>query len=386
MLLKEIAFSVESAVADVIARGQWQRYDGPNLQALETQLAKRVAQREVQLTCSGTAALEIVLRAVGIGAGDEVLLSSYDYPGNFWAIERVGARPALVDTVARSWRIDIESLNRAYQPTCKALIASHLHGELQKVDELREWCDHHGVLLVEDVCQALGASWNGARVGSFGHAAILSFGGGKLLSCGRGGAWATSDESIAVKARVASGAGSGPYALSELQAATVIAQLPWLDEINSRCRDFFKALDHQLIAKDCGWMFVPRCDLDSTAFYQCGWLLEESYSDEDRQKLLSALHQSSPSPIADGPVEDAASIRSDASSVRHGDMRELPFGVGFPGFHRRSGRRCRVPQSLPNATAAANRTLALHHRVVLQQQWSPEELANWISACIDSIQ
>lgn len=386
MLLKEIAFSVESAVADVIARGHWQRYDGPNLQALEAQLAQQVARREVQLTCSGTAALEIVLRAVGIGAGDEVLLCSYDYPGNFWAIERVGARPALVDTTARSCRIDIESLDKAYQPTCKALIASHLHGELQKVGELKDWCDRHGVLLLEDVCQALGAKWNGSPVGSFGDAAILSFGGGKLLSCGRGGAWATSDESIAVKARVASGAGSGPYALSELQAATVLAQLPWLDEINSRCRDFFRALDHQLKANSCDWVFVPRGDLDSAAFYQCGWQLEESYSEKDRQKLLSALHQSSPSPIADVPVADAASIHFDASSVGHGNIRELPFGVGFPGFHRRSARRCRVPQSLANATAAAYRTLALHHRVVLQQQWSPGELANWICTCIDSIQ
>jgi len=362
MLVKEIASSVQEAVADVIACGHWQHYNGPNTKSLAAQMAGRVGQRQVQLTSSGTAALEIVLRAAGIGAGDEVLLSCYDYPGNFWAIERVGARPVLVDTAADSWRIDRESLEMAYQPSCKALIASHLHGELQKVDELRAWCDHRKLLLLEDVCQSLGAYWQGSPVGSYGHAAILSFGGGKLLSCGRGGAWATSDETLAIKARVAGGAGSGPYALSEIQATTVLAQLPWLDEINSSCRDFFEALDRQLKVDKCDWTFVPQSALDSTAFYQCGWQLNERVTNEDRQMLLTALHRT--------PHENEDAIL------------ELPFGVGFPGFHRRSSRRCRISQSLSQATAAANRTLVLHHRAVLRQQWTPEQLANWITSCI----
>jgi perosamine synthetase len=362
MLLKEIASSIEEAVVKAIAGGHWQRYEGPNIRCLETQLANRLEQREVQLTCSGTAALEIVLRAASVGNADEVLISSYDYPGNFWAIERVGARPVLVDTEARSWRIDLKSLDRAFQPACKALIASHLHGELQRVDELRDWCQHRKVLLIEDACQALGARWRGSPVGSYGHVAILSFGGGKLLSCGRGGAWATSDESLAIKARVASGAGSGPYALSELQAATVLAQLPWLDDINRSCRDYFRAVDRQLKVEGCDWTFVPLKDLDCTAFYQCGWQLSELYAEEDRHKLVTALQL--------GP------------QITEATARELPFGVGFPGFHRRSARRCRIPSLPSHAAAAAICTLVVHHRVVLQQQWSPDELANWITACI----
>jgi dTDP-4-amino-4,6-dideoxygalactose transaminase len=320
----------------------------------------------VQLTCSGTAALEIVLRALGIGAGDEVLISCYDYPGNFWAIERVGARPVLVDTSADSWRIDFESLERGFLPSCKALIVSHLHGELQKVDELRAWCEQRAVFLVEDICQSLGASWRGAPIGSFGHAAIMSFGGGKLLSCGRGGAWATSDETLAIKGRVASGAGSGPYALSELQAASVLAQLVWLDEINSRCRTFFKALDEQLKISSYDWAFVPRTNLNTTAFYQCGWQLNEAFAGADRQELLIAL--------------------TSTKHFKDDTVAELPFGPGFPGFHRRSTRRCRKSGSLMHANAASNRTLVLHHRVVLQEQWTTERLANWILLCVDGNQ
>ncbi|MDX1927668.1 MAG: aminotransferase class V-fold PLP-dependent enzyme [Pirellulaceae bacterium] len=362
MLVKEIAESVQAAATKVIASGDWQRYEGQNSQRLESDVANRVGQREIQLTCSGTAALEIALRAAGIGVGDEVLISGYDYPGNFWAIERVGARPVLVDTAPSSWRIDLASLKQAFQPSCKALIASHLHGELQKIDELKEWCEHHKILLIEDACQALGASFRGSPIGSYGHFAILSFGGGKLLSCGRGGAWATSDETLAIKARVASGAGSGPYAMSELQAAIVQAQFPWLDTINARCREFFAALDRQLNIEGCEWTFVPENDLGSTAFYQCGWQINEQCIEEERGALLKALRS--------------------ISHHNEPQERELPFGVGFPGFHRRSTRRCRISDSLSHAAAAANCTLVLHHRVVLQQRWDPQELAKWITTCI----
>ncbi len=366
MLVREIAGSVQAAVADAMVCGHWQHYDGPSGKSLVAQIADRIGQSYVQLTCSGTAALEIILRAAGIGPGDEVLLSSYDYPGNFWAIERVGARPVLVDTLVDSWRIDFESLESAFQPSCKALVVSHLHGELQRVDELKAWCDQRKVLLLEDVCQSLGAHWQGSPVGSYGDAAIMSFGGGKLLSCGRGGAWATSDEKLAIKARVAAGAGSGPYALSELQAVTVLAQLPWLDEINALCRTFFEALDQQLKVNRCDWNFIPKSTIDSTAFYQCGWQLAKKVTDEDRQRLLVALQRTPPDHIAADPV--------------------LPLGAGFPGFHRRSVRRCRVAGSLSNAIAASNRTIVLHHRAVLDQQWTIEQLANWITSCAAEIQ
>ncbi len=365
MLVMDIACSVREAVAGVMSGGHWQHYEGPYTNQLELRLAGRINHSHVQLTSSGTAALEVVLRAANIGVGDEVLLSGYDYPGNFWAIERVGARAALVDTLADSWRIDLASLERTVQPTCKALIASHLHGELQKVDELRAWCDQRSILLIEDVCQSIGANWNGLPAGNYGHAAILSFGGGKLLSCGRGGAWATSDETLAIRARVASGAGSGPYALSQLQAAIVLAQLPWLDEINLCCRAFFKSLDDHLKAAKCDWAFVPSSSLDSTAFYQCGWRVKEKRIGEDRQKLLEALYSRQP---ANGDTD-----------------LELPMGVGFPGFHRRSPRRCRISRPLIHATAAANTTLVLHHRTALQQQWTSERLAQWIASCIDKV-
>jgi len=365
--------AVQAAIENTIRCGDWNRYEGKNSQSLALLLAERVEQPFVQLTSSGTAALEIILRAAGLGAADEVILSSYDYPGNFWAIERAGARPVLIDTEPSSWRVNQQSLNEVFQPSCKALVVSHLHGQLQHMSQLLDWCNARKILLIEDACQALGASFQSKPVGSYGHAAIFSFGGGKLLSCGRGGAWATSNEALAVKARVAAGAGSGPYAISELQAAATHAQWPWLDAINARCRAFFRELDLALQATYQTWHFLAGDCLQHTAFYQCGWLLP-SMAEQQRHAFIAALRGL---PLAGN---DSQTIHERIEKL------PLPFGVGFPGFHRRSRKRCRTDTSLANAIDSAERTLVLHHSVVLQQQWSASEIVSWIKKHSDATQ
>ncbi len=372
MILNDMIRAVHAATENAIRGGDWNRYEGKNSQALAWLLAERVEQPFVQLTSSGTAALEIILRAAGVGASDEVMLSSYDYPGNFWAIERAGARPVLLDTEPSSWRVSQQSLNEVFEPACKALVISHLHGQLQHIDQLLDWCNARNVLLIEDVCQALGASWLSKPVGSYGHAAIFSFGGGKLLSCGRGGAWATSNEALAIKARVAAGAGSGPYTISELQAAATRAQWPWLDAINESCRAYFRDLNLALDANNQAWRFAAGDCLKDTAFYQCGWIMQP-ISELERQTFVSALREL---PLAENEPQ---------THHQPNEQVPLPFGSGFPGFHRRSRKRCRIDTSLANATESSERTLVLHHGIVLQQKWQACEIATWIKRQLDAI-
>ncbi len=131
MLKQLISRAIEEAVQRSLSEGGWRAYVGPFTEQLVEKLQTLFDRPHVLLTSSGTSALEIVLRAASIGPGDEVLLSAYDYPGNFWAIERVGARPVLVDVQQGSWSLDETSLMNAYGPQCKAIIASHLHGEIQ---------------------------------------------------------------------------------------------------------------------------------------------------------------------------------------------------------------------------------------------------------------
>ncbi len=367
-MLQAMLNDVQAATESAIRCGDWNRYEGRNSKKLELLLAEKADQPFVQLTSSGTAALEILLRAAGLNSDGEVMISSYDYPGNFWAIERVGARPVLVDTEPSSWRVNQQSLDEVFRPACKALVVSHLHGQLQKMDQLLEWCNARNVLLIEDACQAIGATWLGRPVGSYGHAAMFSFGGGKLLSCGRGGAWATADETLATRARVAGGAGSGPYLISELQAAVVCAQWDWLNAINANSRDYFHQLEINFNSSSEGWQFASRDSLPHTAYYQCGWITASS--DPHRQELLSALRRIPPA--GDAPA-----------------LQQIPFGVGFPGFHRRSRKRCRIDTTLSNAINSADKTLVLHHSIALQQsdsanaQWAPSEVASWIKKNIE---
>ena len=338
MLKDQISDAVRAAVIQVLADDGFRRYTGSQCERLSEELAQRFSASDVLLCSSGTAALEVALRAAGVGPGDEVLMSAYDYPGNFWAIERVGAKPLLIDIEPNGWRITADQLTQAWDdspaPALKAMVVSHLHGQLQDIRALRTWCERRGLILIEDACQAVGASLDGKAVGSLSHASILSFGGGKVLSSGRGGALLTSNTIFAQRARVCAGAGSGPYALSELQAATVVAQLPWLNAITEHCRQFFTQLASSL--QDHSSISCPYAnDLPNTSFYQGGLLSD--YQSATIEVLAAA---------------------------------GFPAGVGFAGFHRRSTRRCRCWQPLQNTASVVARTITIHYSAALDSNLS----------------
>ncbi len=363
MLVDEILQSVRQAVDEALTSDRYRVYQGQSCDQLESLLCQRFSASQTLLTSSGSAGLELALRAAGVGPGDEVLLSAYDYPGNFWAIERTGARPVLLDVEEQGWRIDQEALlsgdgNDASR-TIKALVVSHLHGQLQPVSQLRSWCDQRGIVMIEDACQAVGATIAGQSVASFGHASIVSFGGGKVLSCGRGGAVLTSDPQLAQRARIAAGAGSGPYTMSELQAAVVVAQLAWLDRINAECRDYFTQVALAVEAsagmsngESASDVVCPYTSIDNEpeqkAFYQAGFLLRR---DRDGQ-LAQAVGELSAAGVA--------------------------AGVGFAGFHRRSTRRCRAWTPLLHTAVAAANTLTIHHRQALNLRFTPLQLSELI--------
>lgn len=355
MLLKQIDAAVESALAGFFASGAFRRYTDKYSGQLTAQLAERFSVSEVLLTSSGTAAVELALRAAGVGSGAEVLISAYDYPGNFWAIERVGALPVLMDIERGGWKIEpsaVTAMGKARPGAVKAMIVSHLHGQLQDLVALRSICDSLGVFLVEDACQAMGASMDGKPVGSLGHASVLSFGGSKIISAGRGGALLMSDPALAQHARIAAGAGSGASTMSEMQSAVALAQLTWLEPIVEACRCYFMTVT-QCMQNSAGVELPFAAYLADTSFYQAGFLCRDSAA---QVKLLGALRDLG-----------------------------VPAGDGFPGFHRRSRRRCRPLQPLVQVADSAVRTLTIHHSVALQNQISAEQLAATIIDQLDKI-
>src|SRR5439155_19329589 len=127
-------------------------------------------------------AVELALRALNVGPGDEVILAGYDYLGNFLSVHAVGARPVLVDVQADNWNLDPAALEAAISPNTRAIIASHLHGGVVPMREAMDFAVAHQLKVIEDAAQMPGAVIQGRTAGTQGDAGILSFGGSKLLT------------------------------------------------------------------------------------------------------------------------------------------------------------------------------------------------------------
>lgn len=343
---------VRAALDAAYASGDWGRYHGRYCRQLAAALEEYHAAEHVTLCCSGTIAVELALRGLRIGPGDEVLLAGYDFAGNFRAVEAVGARPALVDIDPRRWCLDVERLANATSDRTRAVIASHLHGGLAPMRRLMAIAAERGIAVVEDACQSSGAIVDGRRAGTCGDVGVLSFGGSKLLTAGRGGAIITRSNEVHQRIKVFAERGNDAYALSELQAAVLLPQLARLDERNAIRRANAMRLIEQLAD-------VPRLapvavaePPDEPAFYKLAWLVAAA-DDENtaavRERFLAAVQ-------AEGLAIDA----------------------GFRGFATRSERRCRHASALDHSRRAAAATVVLHHPILLE----PPSMMDAVAAAI----
>lgn len=316
--------------------GSWGRYEGPHGEALAATLSEMFAAPYVVLCCSGTIAVELALRALKVGAGDEVLLAAYDFPGNFRAIEAVGAIPVLVDVDPRNWNLDPSQLQQAAGPRTRAAIVSHLHGGLVPMHALRSWADERGVAIVEDACQAPGARIEGRPAGAWGHASVLSFGGSKLLTAGRGGAVLLRDAATYQRAKIWVHRGNHAIPLSELQAAVLLPQMRRLHERTLQRAAAVARFWRGLAGVPGVQPLVNWAAESLPAYYKVGMqFVPEAVHEADRQALLNLTQ-----PLG------------------------LPLDTGFRGFAVR-GRRARFAGPLTEARLAAARMLVLHHPLLL---------------------
>jgi dTDP-4-amino-4,6-dideoxygalactose transaminase len=216
---------------------------GENVQALEKEFAQFCGARHGIGVSDGTAALHIILRAMGIGPGDEVITVSHTFIATAEAIVLAGARPVFVDIDPATYHMDIAQVESKITSHTKAILPVHLYGQTADVDPLLELASRYGLKVIEDACQAHGAEYHGRRAGSLGDAAAFSFYFSKNLGAyGEGGFIATNDGDLAQKARMIRDHGSERRyyhdtvgfngRLDEIQAAVLRAKLPHLDEWN----------------------------------------------------------------------------------------------------------------------------------------------------------
>jgi perosamine synthetase len=349
----EVRAAMEAAFAD----GTWGRYEGPHGEQLAARLGEMHGLPYALPCSSGTFAVELALRGLRVGNGDDVLLAGYDFPGNFRAVEAVGARPVLVDLAPGRWHADVDSLREAVTPAARAVIVSHLHGTLAPMGAIRALAAERGLAVVEDACQVSGAIVEGRPAGSAGDAGVMSFGGSKLLTAGRGGAILTARQDVHQRAKVYCERANNAFPLSELQAAVLLPQLAKLEERNATRLANARRLVAAL--RDVPALAAPADQATGSrpAFYKLGWFyLPEHCGGAPRETFLAAVR-------AEGVALDA----------------------GFRGFVLRPASRARKDQPLENSRRAADATVLLHHPVLLENAATVDRVAGAVRKVVAAL-
>ncbi|MCA1810139.1 MAG: DegT/DnrJ/EryC1/StrS family aminotransferase [Lentisphaerae bacterium] len=237
MQYHSIKDEIDAAVQQVIESQYF--IMGPEVESFEKAVAAYSACRHAIGVTSGSDALIIALMALGVGPGDEVILPSYTFFATAGSVARLGARPVFVDVDPKTFNIDPARMQAALTTQTKAIIPVHLYGQCCDMDSIMSIAQKHGLPVIEDAAQAIGAEYNGRPAGSMGLAGCFSFFPSKNLGgFGDGGMVVTNDDDLAEKMRVLRAHGSqtkyyhkivgGNFRLDALQAAVLNVKLKHL--------------------------------------------------------------------------------------------------------------------------------------------------------------
>lgn len=230
---------------------------GPQIDAFESEMAEVVGVRHAVALTSGTAALHLALQLVGVGSGDEVLVSTLTFAASANPVVYLGGRPVFIDSERTSWNMDPTLLAETLRAKAhigrlpKAVVLVHLYGQSADMQSICEVCERYGVALVEDAAEALGTTHQGRAAGSLGKVGIFSFNGNKIITTSGGGMLVTQDAVLAAQARKLATQAREPtphyehteigynYRLSNLLAGIGRGQLRVLEKrVQARRRNF----------------------------------------------------------------------------------------------------------------------------------------------------
>ncbi len=251
----QLKVEIDEAIARVFAKSSFVL--GPEVEQFETEFARYCGANHCVALHSGTAALHLALLAMGVGPGDEVITAANSFIATAEAIAFCGATPRLVDARLDTANIDVSQIENAINERTKAIIPVHLYGQPAEMDTIKEIADRHGIKILEDACQAHGATVDGTRVGTIGEAAAFSFYPGKNLgAAGDGGAIVTNDEQLAEHVRLLRNHGSEQkyhhlvlghnFRLDSIQSAILSVKLKHLDSWNQKRREIASGYTKEL--------------------------------------------------------------------------------------------------------------------------------------------
>jgi dTDP-4-amino-4,6-dideoxygalactose transaminase len=241
---------------------------GPKVERFERMLEDYVGAEHVRCVSSCTAGMILSLRALGVGPGDEVLVPSMTFVASANAVEQVGARPVLVDSVEETGLMDLDAAEAAIGPRTRAIMVVHLAGRPVDIDRVASLAERHELHVIEDAAHALGAEWRGRRIGAHGNVTCFSFYATKNVTTAEGGAVATPDRALAdeIERLALHGLSSGAWRrysdtgyrhyvvtepgtksnLTDLHASLGIHQLPRLERWIERRAELWERYDDLL--------------------------------------------------------------------------------------------------------------------------------------------
>jgi len=295
----DITQAEKDAVCEVLGSGSLSL--GPKVSAFEEAVARYVGVKHAIACSSGTTGLHLLIRALGVGAGHEVITTPFSFVASSNCALFEKATPVFVDIDPDSWNIDISKIEAAVTPRTRALIPVDVFGVTPDMDAVNAIAKKHGLRVIEDSCEALGAKYKGRMAGSLGDAGVFGFYPNKQITTGEGGMIVTNDDDIDRLCRSMRNQGRDTgmgwlsherlgynYRLSDVNCAIGLAQMKRIDEIlgkRDRVAGWYRArlenesrISTQRISPDCriSWfVFVIK--------------LADRYSEEDRGRIIQSL-------------------------------------------------------------------------------------------------
>ena len=222
----------------------WMSTVGKNIDESEKDICKKVGCRYAVALSAGTAALHMAVKLAGVKPGDRVFCSDMTFDATVNPVVYEGGVPVFIDTEYDTWNMDPAALEKAFElyPEVRTVVVAHLYGTPGKIDEIKEICERHGAVIIEDAAESLGASYKGVQTGTFGTYNAISFNGNKIITGSAGGMLLTDDEEAANKVRKWSTQAreNAPwyqheelgynYRMSNVIAGVVRGQIPHLEE------------------------------------------------------------------------------------------------------------------------------------------------------------
>jgi dTDP-4-amino-4,6-dideoxygalactose transaminase len=295
----------EQFVADAFATN-WVTPLGPHVDAFEVEFAAAVGARYAVALSSGTAALHLGLLLAGVGPGDEVLVSTLTFVASVNPIVYLGATPVFIDSERSSWNMDPALLEEALDARArrgrlpKAVVLVHLYGQSADLDAISAACSRHGVPLIEDAAEALGASYKGRPPGTSGVSGVFSFNGNKIITTAGGGMLVSADEALIAHARKLSTQARDPaphyehsevgynYRMSNVLAAIGRGQLRVLgDRVAARRRNF--AFYREALGDIPGIEFMPEAPWGTHTRWLTTLTIDPEEFAADREDIRRAL-------------------------------------------------------------------------------------------------